>query len=1285
MFTTVITAQHRERAVHGVAEQESRIAFEGHRVEERLGPRILMNDRPRPPAIRRPVDARRLPGHHRDGGVPIEGLHIAEVTLRGIRRSDVLPRVAAVEAAQQRSTTATDPDHVGIDDREPAQARVGSRGHGPPCCGLGHDGLPLGPPPVGGPFGGSFGPCGRRSPQHTAGTEEQQTGDRDFRGHTRRCSPVPTRNQYVPHTPPHQLMDPTSSFVESLLERCILALEAGDQHGVDAVLAAHPDVAPQLRVQIEQLSALGILHGPKAPDIPERLGEFRLLRQLGRGGMGIVYLAEQESLHRQVALKLVHPEQLYFPGARERFRREVLAIARLQHSGIVPILTCGEVDNVPFYAMELVAGASLSEILLELAGTAPASLDGTALRHALQRAMAKKHETATIADAPVFEGSWTNACCRLALDAAEALRHAHEQGVLHRDVKPSNLLLCANGQLRLIDFGLASAEGEQRITRSGSAFGSLPYMAPEQVRGDTRSIDPRTDVYSLGVTLYELLTLTLPHGDGSGTTRERILAGLIEPPARRNARIHPDVEAVCLMAMDPDRDRRYPTAAAFADDLRAFLEQRTVRARRPSWGLRTRRWARRHPARAATIAVAFLLLGPVPVAFGVQQSLAANRLQLALDEVSTQRTLAERNLGEAQRQKGLAEGNLEEANKQRKLAEESLKEADHSLDLAEQNLETALKAVDKMLFRPALDILTSHPRTAKLRRDLMQDALGIYEQLLKTTPTDADNLRVRAQRARTQVRLARLLVPLGDHQKALAAVSEAIQTFEALAGGSRPPATNRELATAYDQLSVIFGHLERFGEQQAAAEKAIAMFEASSVTPADRDLVSTILQNSRGDLAISLARTNKFPEAHAQLDLVEHEVEQPPPAALQEGSRREWLLNSVQVHDQRGAVWSLQGETDRAMQSFEKALEQLERLPSDIQQHENAQSCRLGLLQRLGQLCLQRRDWQRGAKWLDAAVDALEVRVKHDPDVVEYRAQLAELLGSRATNSRELHDAAGSLADNDRAIALLEHVVIDAPDEIHHLRRLAIAMAERAGTRFVGGNKEGALADLESAEQHFTQALNLAPNDPLAVANYAAVLGNHARALADVGDMAKAREKTQLAIDIARGRIAGESARSLIELLTQAADLAMQDQDVEAGKVWIAEATDRAKAWLQERPDDTLRQATTAMILSNRATMHLQLSEHERAIELWEEALPIARPAAKSTPFGRQVLAVILLRLADVAERDGKIDVAREWFASAIKETGATKAKMRSYAPLAALFDHPAMQDLLPKPKPTSK
>ena len=1066
-------------------------------------------------------------------------------------------------------------------------------------------------------------------------------------------------------------MEPTSSFVENLLERCILALEAGDQNGVDAVFAAHPEVAPQLRAQIEQLSALGILHGPKAPDIPERLGEFRLLRQLGRGGMGIVYLAEQESLHRQVALKLVHPEQLFFPGARERFRREVLAIARLQHPGIVPILTCGEVDRVPFYAMEFVAGASLSEILLELAGTAPAALDGTALRQALQRAMAKKHETAAIAEAPVFQGSWTNVCCRLALDAAEALRHAHEQGVLHRDVKPSNLLLCANGQVRLIDFGLAAAEGEQRITRSGSAFGSLPYMAPEQVRGDTKAIDLRTDVYSLGVTLYELLTLTLPHGDGSGTTRERILAGLVEPPARRNARIHPDVEAVCLLAMDPDRDRRYATASAFADDLRAFLEQRTVRARRPSWWLRSRRWARRHPARAASLLVAFLLLGPVPLAFGVQQSLAAGRLQVALDEVSTQRKRAE--------------DNLDEANKQRKLAEESFKEAEHSLSLAEQNLETALRAVDKMLFRPALETLTSHPRTAKLRRDLMQDALGIYEQLLQTTPTDADNLRVRLQRARSQVRLARLLVPLGDHQKALIAVSEALATYETTTSEPRSPSLNREFAYAYHQQGVIYGHLERHSEQQAAESQALRLFEASNVTPEDRAQVCTIVQDTRSSIAMSFARTNQFAEAHAQLDLVLREVEQPPAALLDASSRRDWLLNSVEVHDHRGAVWSMQGESDRAIQSFELALDQLERLPSDIQQHELARGTRLGLLQRLGQICLQRRDWQRGAKWLDASVTALEERVKHDPDVVEYRAQLAEVLGSRATNYRELHDAAGSLADHDRSIALLENVILDAPDELHHRRRIAIAFAERAGTRFTGGNKQGALDDLDAAEQRFTEVLQLAPNDALAVANYAAVLGNHARTLADNGDLTKAREKAQLAIDIARGRIAGESARSLIELLTLASDLAMQDMDVEAGKIWIAEATDRAKAWLQERPEDTLRQATTAMILSNRATMHLQLREHERAIELWLESLPIARPAAKSSPFGKQVLAVILLRLADVSVRDNNLAKAREWFAAAIQETGATKARLRAYAPLAALFDNKALQDLLPANQPTSK
>jgi serine/threonine protein kinase len=629
--------------------------------------------------------------------------------------------------------------------------------------------------------------------------------------------------------------------IDTLLEQCILALEGGDQAAVDGVLRAHPQHEPALRTRLDHLSALGILHAPKTTAIPEQLGEFRLLRQIGRGGMGVVYLAEQPALQRQVALKLVHPDQLFFAGARERFRREVLAIARLQHPGIVPILTCGEAENIPFYAMEMVHGASLAEIVQELAGTAPTALDGTALRQALQRAMAKKHELAPIHDAAVFHGAWPQVVAQLVHDAARALQHAHAQGVLHRDLKPSNLLLTNAGDVRLIDFGLAAAEGEQRLTRSGATFGSLPYMAPEQVRGDTARIDRRTDVYQLGVTLYELLTLTLPHGDGSGTTRERIVSGLVTPPQKQNPQVHPDLEAVCLLAMDPDRARRYADAGTFADDLQAFREQRSVRARAPSHWLKLRRWMRRHPARAAAAAVAVFVLGPAPLAFALQQSAANERISAALQTADEQRRAAERNLTEAERQHALAEKNLEEA----------------------------LAAVDLMLRRTAEARLSRTPGTARLRRQLLADALEFHQRLGRSADSDSDSDRLQFARARAETRLATLHVDLGDLAAAKPLLQSALPTLQRLADAT-PVANERrqELAWCHEQMANVAGRTGDGPTYLQSQKDAFAGYTALAAATGDVRHLEATLRTQLG-LARAEARLRHTDAALQQLDALD--------------------------------------------------------------------------------------------------------------------------------------------------------------------------------------------------------------------------------------------------------------------------------------------------------------------------------------------------------------------------------------------------------------------------------
>ncbi len=436
--------------------------------------------------------------------------------------------------------------------------------------------------------------------------------------------------------------------IETWLAELLEGPPGAEAAALEELCRAHPAQAAELRGRWHALTRLQkSLPAAAREAFPARLGDFRLLRRLGGGGMGVVYLAHQESLGREVALKLIRPEQLYFPGARARFRREVEAVARLQHPGIVPVFTVGEEQGIPFFAMERVEGCTLAEVLEELKDRRPEQLSGRDLAAAVGR------RTGVEAAAEAFEGSWAMVALRVAREVAEALAHAHERGVIHRDVKPSNVMLTPRGRVLVLDFGLALAEGSARLTLSSATLGSQAYMPPEQARGENRDPGATTDVYSLGVTLYELLTLRLPYlSESSEETRRLVLDA--KPPSLRslNPAVARDAETLCLKAMDPDARRRYPTAAALARDLRNVLELRPIEARRPGPGLRALRFAQRRPALSTALLLGFLLAVVVPTGFALYEQAKreeADRKQYAANLLAASASLYGHETREARR------------------------------------------------------------------------------------------------------------------------------------------------------------------------------------------------------------------------------------------------------------------------------------------------------------------------------------------------------------------------------------------------------------------------------------------------------------------------------------------------------------------------------------------------------------------------------------------------------------------------------------------------------------
>lgn len=523
--------------------------------------------------------------------------------------------------------------------------------------------------------------------------------------------------------------------LRNLVALCLDRMEEEGSSALDAICRAHPEHAEALKRRVEALVRMGFVEVKGAPaKYPERLGEFRLLRQLGGGGMGVVYLAEQEPLGRQVALKLIRPEHLFFPGARERFRREVEAVARLQHPGIVPVYTVGEADGVPYFAMEHVAGKTIAQCIAELraTGKSPDQLTADDLRKVLGARVSTDsgvRDSTNSGTNAILRGRWVQICLRIAREVAYALAHAHERGVLHRDVKPSNVMITPEGRVLLLDFGLAISEHSSPLTRSGALVGSLPYMAPEQVAGDADSVGPATDVYALGVTLYELFTLRQPYSNSIADELQRaIIDGRAESASSHNPALPWDAETVCLTAMDSEIARRYASADAFARDLTNVLELRPIEARRPGPVLRARRFVQRHPTAVLGVAFAFLILVGGPAFYATLER--ARRVQVDLLNVDLKALLAE--------------------SKQQRAR-------------AERNYDGALTAIDSMLSEVGDDDLANVPLMEGVRRRLLERALELYETL---GDDPSAGVAVASKVAAARARIGQILILLGRREDA---------------------------------------------------------------------------------------------------------------------------------------------------------------------------------------------------------------------------------------------------------------------------------------------------------------------------------------------------------------------------------------------------------------------------------------------------------------------------------------------------------------------------------------
>jgi tetratricopeptide (TPR) repeat protein/tRNA A-37 threonylcarbamoyl transferase component Bud32 len=888
-----------------------------------------------------------------------------------------------------------------------------------------------------------------------------------------------------------------ASEIERLARQFLAQLQAGEKPDREAVVRAHPQLGALLNHRlalVEMAYDLGLAPGSELTSVDETGGapaftppvdssqaatagageralfrpfqpsnppDYEIVGELGQGGMGVVYQANQKSLHRRVALKMLRAGAHANADLRARFHVEAETLASLQHPNIVQIYEVGEHQGCPFMAMEFVEGGALSHYL----------------RGQPQPARAAAELVATL---------------------ARAMHAAHQRGIVHRDLKPANILLATRSDKsgepparptqrawqqaipKITDFGLAKrlAEGKGQTT-SGAIMGTPSYMPPEQAGGRLHEIGPATDVYALGAILYELLTGAPPFREESVlATLRRVESEEPQAPSRLRRRLPRDLETICLKCLAKEPAKRYAAAQDLADDLRRFLDGEPIVARPARLGERAWKWVKRRPTLAALIGMsvaAALTLPIVAISWSLQvraeRDRARHNLQVArtaIDDLYTK--MASERLFDEPQLDPLCQELLEKAQTlYEELAHEDSDDPDVRRDIAlawfrlgeihglREQRGPAEHAYDEAIARQE-ELCRADPAQPRYRQDLAASHNWLGE-LFRTSGRPPDQAE---RQYRTALELQQALV----------------QEFP------EEPTYRVELARSHYNLGIVEQDTNRLREAQADYDRAVEFLtELHKQNPKD--------VNGRQDLARALINRGKLHRSLGRPSDAEHDYDQAidllGQLRAELPARAAYKFEMAIARENRGNVFWEQHRLAEAQREHQEALRLVQGLVVDYSKRPRYKKKLANALKNLGSTLASAHDYTGARQCWDQARSLLEALVQEDPETADYHGLLGMTLGLLGWLRTEQKDLPAARRVLEQGITELQAALKSNPQHPDYRKEIREQYRDLAWTLVRQGNPAAAveaakhMADVfpEQAQYNYFAACFIARAVPL--------------------------------------------------------------------------------------------------------------------------------------------------------------------------------------------------------------